>query len=577
MKWLNSYEIRFVLVRVVIIGLLSMTSTSYAAEGTWTRKADMPTARFGLSTSVVDGKIYAIGGGKTPYGTYLSIVEEYEPAMDTWTTKADMPTARAFQSASVVNGKIYAIGGSPGAETDTPTVEEYDPATDTWTRKADMPTARTWLSSSVVDGKIYAIGGRIYPEEFNVSIVEEYDPVTDTWTRKADMPTPSSLLSTCVVNGKIYAIGGYAGSGYGTDLAIMEEYDPVTDTWTRKTEMPTARRGLSTCVLYGRIYAIGGGPYKVSATVEEYDPETDTWSKKADMSTARSLLSSSVVDGKIYTIGGSVVWWPWSPTSTVEEYDTGLTASQPDFNGDGTVDIKDLLRLIQSWGQDDPMVDIAPPPFGDGIIDAMDLELLMSYWEQPVDDPTLIAHWALDEAEGNIAADSAGDNDAFVVGGASWQPVGGMIEGALEFDGTDDYISASNVLENSPDFFSVFAWVKGGAPGQVIFSQANRSDWLSADATDGSLMTELRFLGKPSQPLQSQAVITDSQWHRVGLVWDGTNRILYVDDVEVASDTYGEGFISGDIQIGAGNKLETGTFWSGLIDDVHIYNRAVTP
>jgi len=62
-----------------------------------------------------------------------------------------------------------------------------------------------------------------------------------------------------------------------------------------------------------------------------------------------------------------------------------FTASQPDFNGDGTVDIKDLLRIIESWGQDDPAVDIAPPPFGDGIVDAMDLELLMNYWEQPVE------------------------------------------------------------------------------------------------------------------------------------------------------------------------------------------------
>ena len=112
-------------------------------------KADMPTPRFGLTTSVVDGKIYAIGGGKTPYGKYLSTLEVYDPTTDTWTTKADMPTARFFHSTSVVNGKIYAIGGAPYAEASVPTVEEYDPATDTWTRKADMPTSRGSLSTSV--------------------------------------------------------------------------------------------------------------------------------------------------------------------------------------------------------------------------------------------------------------------------------------------------------------------------------------------------------------------------------------------------------------------------------------------
>ncbi len=62
----------------------------------------------------------------------------------------------------------------------------------------------------------------------------------------------------------------------------------------------------------------------------------------------------------------------------VEVYEP--TPPTPDFNGDGLVDVKDLMRLIQSWGQDDPTVDIAPPPFGDGIVDVLDLELLMSYW-----------------------------------------------------------------------------------------------------------------------------------------------------------------------------------------------------
>ncbi len=50
-----------------------------------------------------------------------------------------------------------------------------------------------------------------------------------------------------------------------------------------------------------------------------------------------------------------------------------------DFNRDGAVDTSDLLRLIESWDQEDPTVDIGPTPFGDGRIDAADLEVLMSY------------------------------------------------------------------------------------------------------------------------------------------------------------------------------------------------------
>jgi len=38
------------------------------------------------------------------------------------------------------------------------------------------------------------------------------------------------------------------------------------------------------------------------------------------------------------------------------------------------------VRLVEYWGQDEPLVDIAPPPFGDGIVDTKDLELFLSYW-----------------------------------------------------------------------------------------------------------------------------------------------------------------------------------------------------
>jgi hypothetical protein len=86
-------------------------------------------------------------------------------AGDTWTKKADMLTARWTFSANAVNGKNYAIGGwkaAPHPRGVCLIVDEYDPATDKWTKKADMPTARYWLSTSSVDGRIYAIGSLMW-------------------------------------------------------------------------------------------------------------------------------------------------------------------------------------------------------------------------------------------------------------------------------------------------------------------------------------------------------------------------------------------------------------------------------
>jgi hypothetical protein len=249
-----------------------------------------------------------------------------------------------------------------------------------------------------------------------------------------------------------------------------------------------------------------------------------------------------------------------------------------DFNGDEIVDIKDLVRLIESWGKDDPSVDIGPMPWGDGKVDAKDLEVLMRYWQQEILDPALAAYWKLDEAEGSVAQNSVSDNDGILHGEPLWQPESGKKAGALQFDGINDYISTDFVLNPADGPFSVFAWVKAGAPGQVILSQQSGANWLMASPPDGALMTDLSLPGRHGKSLTSSVLITDSNWHRVSLAWDGSNRVLYVDDVEVARDmqTGLVGAATG-LYIGVGSNLAAGSFWSGLIDDVRIYNRVVHP
>jgi sugar lactone lactonase YvrE len=296
--------------------------------------------------------------------------------------------------------------------------------------------------------------------------------------------------------------------------------------------------------------------------------------------TVYKTSNSGLPDNKIYclTIDAQDNVWIGTDSGGLAVYRPGEQRPIVDFNGDGLVDFKDLLRLIESWGQDDPRIDMAPPPFGDGIVDALDLELLMSYWDQPIDDPTLIAHWALDEAEGDVAYDSAGVNDAFVIGEPTWQPDTGRIGGALAFDGIDDCVLTEHGLNPSEGPLSVFAWVQGGAPGQVVISQLDGTNWLGVDQSAGCLMTDLCASGRGGGTLRSEMAITDGLWHRVGFVWDGVYRALYVDDILVAEDIqHGLKSSIGGLNIGCGTNSAVGTFWSGLIDDIRIYNRAVKP
>jgi sialidase-1 len=188
----------------------------------------------------------------------------------------------------------------------------------------------------------------------------------------------------------------------------------------------------------------------------------------------------------------------------------------------------------------------------------------------------LIAHWKLDETAGGTAYDSAGKNHAVVVGNAGWQPEGGKVGGALQLSGVANFAMTGFVLNPANPPFSVFAWVKGGAPGQVVLSQQAGANWLKAATPKGELMTELK--GGRAGPLTSSGVITDDAWHRVGFVWDGANRLLYADGVEVARGPQSAlPSSTGGLHIGADSKLTAGSFWSGLIDDIRIYNRVVKP
>jgi N-acetylneuraminic acid mutarotase len=325
----KSYVMNFTVISmsIVLFGmvLLGFISLSIAQNDPWTAKKDMPTARFWFSSSVVDDKIYAIGGVAVE-GPAFSIVEVYDPNTDSWdTTRADMPTPRCGSTSSVVGGKIYVIGGDStftlGAIYANNILEIYDPVTDKWdTTKTDMPTKRAQASASVVNDTIYVIGGA--NDTGPLKTVEAYDPKTNTWTKKMNMHTERYALSTCVVEGKIYAMGGFKPQ----NLQTVEEYDPKTDTWTTKKPMPIKNGYFGACVVDSFIFTVGGtaaglGYYK---KVYSYDPATDSWdTTKTDMPAARAYLCASVVNKKVYAIGGGT-GWPPTAYSTVEEYDPAL-------------------------------------------------------------------------------------------------------------------------------------------------------------------------------------------------------------------------------------------------------------
>ena len=247
-----------------------------------------------------------------------------------------------------------------------------------------------------------------------------------------------------------------------------------------------------------------------------------------------------------------------------------------DFNGDGIVDSSDMCIIVDHWGTDNQLCDIGPMPWGDSVVDVEDLVVLSEHLFEEVDDPTLLAHWKLDEEADKTAYDSVGTNDGVIIGLPQWRSKDGVVDGALELNGTT-FIAFDPVLNPADGPFSVLVWVKGGGPGQVIAS-SGRTNWLMADAATGALMTELSNVGQNGGSLGPEAVITDGNWHRIAFTWDGVNARLYVDTLLEAEDAQDDLInSSARLLLGTSMDREPGTFWSGLIDDVRIYNRVVNP
>lgn len=133
---------------------------------TWSSRTSMPTARTGATAVTASGKIYVFGGlpeSSTPgvEPPPLATVEAYNPLTDSWQTRANMPTLRYHAFGTVLNNKIYIIGGQSPNGIQVNIVEEYDPLTNTWdTNHMPLPVQQRILADSEsVNGKLYVIGG----------------------------------------------------------------------------------------------------------------------------------------------------------------------------------------------------------------------------------------------------------------------------------------------------------------------------------------------------------------------------------------------------------------------------------
>jgi N-acetylneuraminic acid mutarotase len=169
----------------------------------WSVKSPMPVGGGGWvhSATAYNGVIYVFGGSTYSPWAPLKTVFAYDPQTDTWTKKKDMPTARFAVGTYLVDGRIYVLGGSLGENNSLATVEVYDPAFDTWKTLANMPVCLMMFGSATVNGRIYVFGGT---QDWSTvkTDVWEFDPLGQ-WPATVAVEQREAL-PTCFALGQNY-------------------------------------------------------------------------------------------------------------------------------------------------------------------------------------------------------------------------------------------------------------------------------------------------------------------------------------------------------------------------------------
>lgn len=195
----------------------------------------------------------------------------------------------------------------------------------------------------------------------------------------------------------------------------------------------------------------------------------------------------------------------------------------------------------------------------------------------------LIAWWKLDEAEGrNVPDASAGGNAGTLEGDPKWQPAGGRVGGALEFDGNRDFVRIGNKTPfDVTDEVSVAAWIKVRAfdkTWQTVIAKGDYS-WRLARDRDRTAMQFGAGRYADNRVVRGNVNVNDGKWHHVVGVGNADRVSLYVDGVLDQTATVRGKMQIDDTPVSIGENSDAtcrGRYWNGWIDEVCIFTYALS-
>jgi len=182
--------------------------------------------------------------------------------------------------------------------------------------------------------------------------------------------------------------------------------------------------------------------------------------------------------------------------------------------------------------------------------------------------------------------DSGQGNDAVVCGQTTWRPLAGSAGGAMEFSGIDGYLrtaDSATQLQMANDY-TLCTWIK---PASTQNDFAGIISRCNAAGTENHWTLQFDRYGDALRICHYSSIwnigltcdqVADGSWHHLAIVREGNQMRTYLDSVLVSTGTFDTAPGSGDghLNIGADMTGSPSYVYTGLLDDVRIYDAALS-
>lgn len=199
-------------------------------------------------------------------------------------------------------------------------------------------------------------------------------------------------------------------------------------------------------------------------------------------------------------------------------------------------------------------------------------------------------YWKFDDGSGTTATDSSGDeNDGALYNGSvvcsggdcpNW--VDGKYGKGLSFDGVDDYVGVPSSASLKPtEAITVTGWIKPDLQGTREF-MATKWQGFTVELATSNRVTAGVYVSGGQRMTPVSSVLPNNTWTHVAFTYDSSDRTLktYINGGQEIKSSTLSGLSTYSMSV-SNNALGIGRYssyyWNGQIDEVRIYNRALSP